>query len=69
MIGRRDPAELTESERFDEIAELLARGVLRWRGRHQDPASNPHNRLDDRGGPEAPCGSNALNPETKEPAA
>jgi hypothetical protein len=69
MTRPRDPAELTESERFAEIAELLARGALRWMVGHQDSPSNPENRLDDRGRPEALCGSNALNPRNQEPAA
>ena len=69
MIGRRDPADLTESERFQEIADLLARGVLRRHASHHDSDSNPKNRLDDRGQREAPCVSHALNPKTKEPAA
>ncbi len=69
MNRSRDPVDLTESERFDELAELIAGGVLRWRVRRQDSPSNPENRLDDRGGLEPLCGSNALSPRHQEPAA
>lgn len=68
MTRSRDPAELTESERFEEIAELIARGVLRWLVGRKDSPSNREIRLDDRGRPEALCGSNALNPRRQETA-
>ncbi len=69
MTSRRDPAELTASERLHEIAALLAAGVLRWRAHHQDSTANPQNRLDDRGGPGAPCGSRVLNPRRQKSSA
>ena len=65
----RNPGDLTESERFAELAELLARGVLRWRARRGNLAADPEKRLDAGGEPEALCGSHALNPRSKEPAA
>lgn len=69
MTRPRDPAELTESERFAEIAEILARGVLRLRVGQKKPSSNRENRLDVRANSEALCGSHALNPSHQEPAA
>ncbi len=69
MTSRRDPAELTESERFEELAALLAAGALRWRARQHELAANPENRLDDRGAPEAPCGSRVLNPRRQKSSA
>jgi|JI9StandDraft_1071089.scaffolds.fasta_scaffold916631_2 hypothetical protein len=69
MTRSRNPGDLTESERFAEIADLLARGVLRWRARRGNLAADPEKRLDAGGGSEALCGSHALNPRSKEPAA
>ncbi len=35
----RDPAQMTPSERLDEIAAILARGVLRLRQACPDPSA------------------------------
>lgn len=39
-----DPANMTPEQRLDEVASILARGILRLHGRvsaHASPAENP----------------------------
>ena len=63
-----DPAMLTETERFAELAELLARGVQRFFAAEMKAATAPRNsqdRLDVPGRSEAPCGPRATRPRNK----
>lgn len=72
-----DPAAMTEVERLDELAELLARGAMRWfaakRKARSDTAAARNveirqNRLDAVAVAEAPCGSRVQSPQSKRPA-
>ena len=40
MINALDPDRMTADERLDEVADILAAGVLRLRKRHSDSNSN-----------------------------
>ena len=63
---------MTEAERFDEVAELLARGVQRHFAQAIKAGSKPRNsqvRLDEVAPAEAPCASRVLSPQNQEPAA
>jgi len=65
VITERDPAGMTEAERFAQIAEILAAGYVRLLiSRHSG-----HDRLADDGQREASCGSNATSPRSNENAA
>jgi len=61
----REPASMTVPERFAEIAEILAKGYVRFL---LSPDCS-ENALADRGQSEAPCGSRATNPQSDEDAA
>lgn len=64
-VSHRDPAAMTEGERFAEITDILAKGYLRLLvSRH-----SAQDHLDDRGQGEASCGANAHNPKSGETAA
>lgn len=66
-----DPTTMTPVERLDEIAELLARGVLRFLASRCKAISEPRNsqvRLAALGHVEAPCGSGALSPQSRKRA-
>lgn len=65
MITARDPVAMTESERFGEIAEILARGYVRLLIRRECSEKA----LDDCDPSEAPCDSRAHNPRSNEDAA
>ncbi len=60
-----DPAAMTATERQAEIARILATGFLRLQAARRFAA----NGLDASRGSEAQCGSNDLNPQSREPAA
>ena len=65
-----DPAEMSPSERFSEVAAILAAGYLRLR-RHPDLAPAPEtaeSRLDSRGEPRPPLGAGLTprDPESEE---
>ena len=67
-----DPERLTAGERLAEIAEVLAAGFQRLVVKECKPLIGhkiPQEPLDEGAPSEAPCGSNALNPKSKEPAA
>lgn len=69
-----DPTAMTETERLDELCELLARGLQRLLAHErkvvlaQERANNSRDHLDDLGQVEAPCGrSRAPSPKSPEP--
>jgi hypothetical protein len=69
-----DPTAMTEIERLDDLAELLARGFQRWlvaerkTGSSKTGAENCSNRLDVPRDGEAPCGrSRVRSPQSPEP--
>ena len=67
-MGCRDTASMTENERFDEIAELLARGLQRYLADEIKAVAKPSNsqdRLDVLGRSEASCGSRATRPRSR----
>lgn len=67
-----DPATLTESERFAEIAKILARGIQRHLAAEIKSAAgarNSRDQLDQAADGEASCGSNAMNSKNQQPAA
>ena len=66
-----DPAAMTEAERFDELAELLARGVQRFfaaRCKAPTPTRNSQDHLDVVAHAEAPCGPRVQSPQSRTPA-
>jgi hypothetical protein len=67
MVKAILPAEMTPTERFAELAELLARGVQRFfaQGIKADNfAQNSQVHLAASGAVEAPCHSRASNPKS-----
>ena len=53
MITTRDPRSMTEVERRQELAEILARGYVR--GRFHEESQNPANPLAERPPAERSC--------------
>jgi len=45
MINALDPARMTAAERLDEVAAILAAGILRLRARHSRGKRNGPNHL------------------------
>jgi hypothetical protein len=67
-VTPRDPATLTETERFAEIAELLARGIQRLLAAEIKAATasrNSRDHLDEVADDEASCGSRVTGPRSK----
>lgn len=67
-----NPTSPTEAQRFDEIAEVLARGIQRFLAneiKRNRQAKNSSVRLDAHAHVEAPCGSRILGLKSQEPAA
>ena len=54
MITTRDPRTMTEAERRQELAEILARGYVR--GRTQEESQDPVNPLAEEPPAERSCG-------------
>jgi hypothetical protein len=66
-----DPAVMAPSDRPDELAELLARAIQRYLAaecKAPSAAKNSQVRLAALAVGEAPCGSRALNPQSRKPA-
>ncbi len=66
-----DPSSMTEGERFEEIAETLARGLQRYFAveiKRRSGTQISRDQLDAVAAAEAACGSDVLNPKSQEPA-